>query len=83
MTRIAKLLVSLALILMGLTMAVFGNTWGPFLFERLETSAAGTWVTLIVPFLPMVFIGLGATLKASLTPRPQLPGSARRGAPLQ
>lgn len=65
MTKIAKLLVSLALILTGLYMAVFGNTWGPFLFERLETTEAGTWVTLIVPFLPMVFIGMGATLFAA------------------
>jgi len=63
MTKIAKSLVSLALILTGLYMAVFGNTWGPFLFERLETTEAGTWVTLIVPFLPMVFIGMGAALK--------------------
>ncbi len=62
MTKIAKSLVALALILTGLYMAVFGNTWGPFLFERLETTEAGTWVTLIVPFLPMVFIGMGATL---------------------
>ena len=65
MNKIVNLLLAIALILTGLFLAVFGNTWGPFLFERLETSEVGTWATLIVPFLPMVFIGLGAVLFAS------------------
>ena len=66
MLQIAKLLMAVALVLIGLYLAVFGNAWGPFFFERLETTEAGRWVTLIVPFLPMVFIGIAAVFFASL-----------------
>jgi len=62
MFKFVKQLIAAVLILAGLYMAVFGNSWGPFLFERLETTETGTWITLIVPFLPMVFIGSGAAL---------------------
>jgi len=65
MLQITKLLMAVALALIGLYLAMFGNSWGPFLFERLETTETGTWVTLIVPFLPMVFIGIAALLFAS------------------
>jgi len=62
MFKFVKQLTAAALILAGLYLAVFGNSWGPFLFDRLETTETGTWITLIVPFLPMVFIGSGAAL---------------------
>ena len=63
--NIAKLLTAVVLVLIGLYLAAFGNSWGPFLFESLETTQIGTWITLTVPFLPMVFIGSGAALLVS------------------
>ncbi len=65
MFKIPKQLMAVALMFVGLCLAVFGNSWGPFLFEPLETTETGTWITLIVPFLPMVFIGSGAALLVS------------------
>jgi hypothetical protein len=64
-----KWLLAVALILTGLYLAVFGNTWGPIAFEFLERSELGLWIELIVPFLPMVFIGFGATLFVSARKR--------------
>ena len=58
----ARLHVAVALVLFGLYLAAFGNSWGPIVFEMLPASEIGTWLELIVPFLPMVFIGFGATL---------------------
>ena len=65
MFSIAKLLTALVLFLIGLYLAVFGNSWGPLFFEPLEGTEIGTWITLIVPFLPMVFIGSAAAIFAS------------------
>ncbi len=64
MFEITKQLMAVALMFVGVYLAVFGNSWGPFLFERLETTETGTWITLIVPFLPIVLIGSGAALFA-------------------
>ena len=61
----ARLLIAAALVLMGLYLAVFGNSWGPLVFELLPASEIGTWLELIVPFLPMAFIGFGAVLFTS------------------
>ncbi len=61
----ARSLIAATLVLMGLYLAVFGNSWGPLVFELLPASEIGTWLELIVPFLPMVFIGFGAALYAS------------------
>ncbi len=58
----ARLLIAMALILMGLYLAAFGNSWGPLVFELLPASETGAWLELIVPFLPMVFIGFGAAI---------------------
>ncbi len=63
--QFARLFIAAALVLMGLYLAVFGNSWGPLVFELLPASEIGTWLELIVPFLPMVFIGFGAALYAS------------------
>lgn len=61
----ARLLIAVALVSTGLYLAVFGNSWGPLIFELLSDSEFGTWLELIVPFLPMVFIGIGAALFSS------------------
>ncbi len=63
--ELARLLIAAALVLMGLYLAVFGNSWGPLVFELLPASEIGTWLELIVPFLPIVFIGFGMALFAS------------------
>jgi hypothetical protein len=62
MVRFAKVIVAIALVLTGLYLALFGNAWGPWVFELLPDSEIGSWVELIVPFLPLAFIGAGAVL---------------------
>ena len=66
--RFAKQFIAVALVSAGLYLAAFGNAWGPRIFELLSDSELGGWVGLIVPFAPMVFIGLGATLFVSHRP---------------
>jgi len=61
----ARLLIAAALVLTGLYLAAFGNSWAPIVLELLPASELGAWLELIVPFLPMVFIGFGAALFAS------------------
>jgi hypothetical protein len=56
------------LVAAGLYLAAFGNSWGPIVFELLSQLAIGAWIELVAPFLPMLFIGLGAVL---LTPSPR------------
>ena len=65
MPEFAKPLMALVLVLTGLYLAIFGNAWGPRIFGLLSDSALGNWLSLIVPFLPMVIIGLGAALFVS------------------
>jgi hypothetical protein len=65
MLKLAKSLVAVVLVLTGLYLAAFGNAWGPRVFELLSDSELGEWVGLVVPFLPMVIIGLGAALLVS------------------
>jgi hypothetical protein len=61
----AQLIMAVALLLIGLYLAAFGNSWAPLVLELLPASELGAWLELIVPFLPMVFIGFGAALFAS------------------
>ena len=56
---------AIVMVLLGAYLLVFGNTWAPLVFELLAGSAFGAWVELLVPLLPMVFIGGGAALIAS------------------
>ncbi len=65
MLRLARLSVAVVLILTGLYLAIFGDAWGPRTFELLSDSTPGEWLGLIVPFLPMAVIGLGAALFGS------------------
>jgi len=58
-------LAAAALVLAGLYLALFGNVWGPRVFEVLSRSEIGLWLELIVPFLPMVLIASGAALYAA------------------
>jgi hypothetical protein len=46
----------------GIGLFVFGGAWAPFVLESLPDTEAGFWVELVVPFLPMVFIGFAAVL---------------------
>ena len=65
MLKTARLLIAVSLVMIGLYLAAFGNAWAPIAFELLEGSGIGAWLELIVPFLPMAFIGFGATLLVS------------------
>jgi hypothetical protein len=60
-----KTLIAIAMVVVGLYLIVFGNTWAPHTFELLPDNEFGSWVELFVPFLPMVFIGFGAALYVS------------------
>lgn len=62
MLELAKPCVAAALVAGGLWLAVFGNAWAPGAFELLPASEFGAWLELLVPFLPMLLIGLGAAL---------------------
>jgi len=57
-----KLLFAVAMIMTGLLMVIFGNTWGSLVFELLAGSEIGLWLEHIVPFLPMAVIGFGTVL---------------------
>ena len=61
----SRRLIAVASVLVGLYLAAFGNSWGPLVFELLPASEFGAWLELIVPFLPMVFIGVAAALFTS------------------
>lgn len=50
------------LALLGLWLAIFGNTWGPPVYEILDASEPGIWLGLVIPFLPMAFIGAAAAI---------------------
>jgi hypothetical protein len=52
------------LILIGFGMFALGHTWAPLALELLPDTPPGYWLELIVPFLPMTFVGLGAWLLA-------------------
>jgi len=73
----ARRLIAAALVLTGLYLAVFGSTWAPPVFELLAGSEIGAWLELIVPFLPMVFIGFGAALFTSRRAKTNSAGAIR------
>ena len=62
MLELAKPSIALALVAAGLWSAAFGNAWAPGAFKLLPASELGAWLELLVPFLPMLLIGLGAVL---------------------
>ena len=55
---------AIVLVVVGLCLAIFGNTWAPFVLGLLGDSTIGEWIELVVPLLPMVAIGAGAVLFA-------------------
>ncbi len=62
MLKYAKPSIAAALVLAGLYLIAFGNSWAPIAFALLPETELGTWLELLVPFLPMPFVGLGAAL---------------------
>ena len=62
MFKFLKSLIAAGMILSGLYLVIFGNTWGPRVFELLPDTEVGFWLELIVPFLPIGIIALGAAL---------------------
>lgn len=64
MAKAVKLLAATALATAGFALAVFGDAWAPLAFELLPDSQLGAWLELVVPLLPMLFIGGGAVLLA-------------------
>ena len=56
---------AIVMVLLGAYLLVFGNAWAPTVFELLSGSTLGASVELVVPLLPLVFIGGGAALIAS------------------
>jgi hypothetical protein len=48
------------LVLVGLGLFALGHTWAPLALEILPDTPLGYWLELIVPFLPMIFVGGGA-----------------------
>lgn len=50
------------LMMIGTYLVAFGNTWSPFVLDALHGSEAGLWLELLVPFLPLLVIGIGAAL---------------------
>jgi len=64
-SEIARRFVAVASIAMGLFLFVFGNAWAPRVLDWLPASDLGAWLELIVPFLPMVFIVIGAAILSS------------------
>ena len=63
--RLAVILVSVLLAMMGAYLFAFGGTWAPLALEILPDTEFGFWLELIVPFLPMAFIGFAAVLFVS------------------
>ncbi len=57
-----RVTVATSLILIGFGMFALGHTWAPRALDLLPDTPAGFWLELIVPFLPMAFVGAGALL---------------------
>ena len=60
--RPLRVTVATSLILFGFGMFALGHTWAPRALELLPDTPPGFWLELIVPFLPMAFVGAGALL---------------------
>jgi hypothetical protein len=65
MLKFVTSLLSAVLVLIGLYLFAFGDTWASAVLEFLPDTKAGMWIELVVPFIPMVFIACGAVLFAS------------------
>jgi hypothetical protein len=63
-TRLLRNALSALLVLAGLALFAFGSAWAPAALAFLPDSPAGYWLELVVPFLPMLFIGGGALVFA-------------------
>ena len=57
-----RLTTAATLILVGLGLFTLGHTWAPQALELLPDTSFGYWLELLVPFLPMAFVGGGALL---------------------
>lgn len=55
-------LCSALLVVGGLYLVGFGHSWAPMVLAALPATSLGAWIELLVPFLPIAFIGLGAAL---------------------
>ncbi|MBG73267.1 MAG: hypothetical protein CMQ50_10305 [Gammaproteobacteria bacterium] len=63
--KAASWCIAIVMVFFGAYLLVFGNAWAPLVFQQLSGSTIGAWVELVVPLLPMVFIGGGAVLISS------------------
>ena len=64
MNRLLQNALAALLTLTGLALFMFGNAWAPAVLAFLPDSPVGYWLELVVPFLPMLFIGGGALVFA-------------------
>ena len=64
MNRLLRSALAVLLTLAGLALFMFGNAWAPSVLAFLPDSPVGYWLELLVPFLPMLFIGGGALVFA-------------------
>lgn len=53
-------------VLIGIFLFAFGSSWAPQALRLLPDTPVGSWIELIVPFLPMVFVGTGAAILVSV-----------------
>jgi hypothetical protein len=79
----ARLFIAVALVLIGLYLATFGNSWAPIVLELLPASELGAWLELIVPFLPMVRRVAGRTPRITNSPGANLSQLAKRFEPVR
>ena len=64
MSRLLRNALAALLTLAGLWLFAFGNAWAPVVLAMLPDSPGGYWLELVVPFIPMLFIGGGALVFA-------------------
>lgn len=60
--RAVRVTLATLLLLTGFGLFAMGHTWAPVALEILPDNPVGYWLELIVPFLPMGFLGGGALL---------------------
>jgi hypothetical protein len=63
-SRLLQNALAALLTLSGLALFMFGNAWAPAVLAFLPDSPVGYWLELVVPFIPMLFIGGGALVFA-------------------
>ena len=64
--NLLRTLFAALLVLVGLGLFAFGASWAPGALRLLPDTPVGYWIELIVPFLPMVFVGAGAAILVSV-----------------